>query len=521
MTALEDFDRERPRVMAEALLQDPVNVDSFVNCITRNFSIQRHLITEELFDEQFGYSAHPDSGFGWEDVEMGYRLHKRGIKIHFAEDAFSVHISHTSTTDDGVKPLKSLKNFRRLIKKHPSIKNEARRWYIDTFQKIEKWSAGNKHPIVADQQEIRESLGQMYPYPFSISKRRKLRVLSYRWHVPHQYELYKLPHDFTLLSDLGTGFTRAWEFEQRPQPYNATFRSVHDLRVSDYDLAIIHFDENVLSHENCNGVIGPDWGANFRFFVEQLQGIPKVAICHGTPQFIGQYRPDYHESDLGTEIESSRRLLVDYLGDIPVVCNSYQAERSWGFRKSRVIWHGFDPSEFRATDYSGGILSLGKSMRERPHYRGYNHFKYVSEQLPEEYRPTFHSVPRPSLFMINQPIYARLKFDVYKESLRRHAVYFNPTLRSPMPRTRGEAMMSGLVTVSAANHDVQLFIKNGWNGFYSNSSEEMADYLLFLMRNKKSCREVGERSRATAVDIFNHDRYLHSWQSLIDEIVRG
>lgn len=521
MDALENFEQHRSRVMSEALLQDSVNLDSFVNCITRNFSIQRSALSEDLFDEQFGYSAHPDSGFGWEDVEMGYRLFKRGLRIHFTHDAFSVHISHLSTTDDGVKPLKSFKNFRRLLEKHPGIKDEARRWCLETFAKIEEWSAGQGHGISDDQEQIQRFLGRMYPYPFAISRNRKLRVLTYRWHVPHQYELYKLPHEFTLLPDLGTGFTGGWEFEQRPQPKNATFKPRHQVRVSDFDLAIIHFDENVLSPENCNRVIGHDWGANFRYFVEQISGIPKVAICHGTPQFVGQYRPDYHESDLGMPIEESRELLVNYLRDIPVVCNSHQAAREWGFKRSQVIWHGFDPSEFTSTDYSGGILSLGRSMRERPHYRGYEHFKRVSALLPEEFRPSFHNVPRPPLYSVGQEIYPRLKFEVYKQSLRNHSVYFNPTLRSPMPRSRGEAMMSGLVSVSAANHDVQLFIKNGWNGFYSDSSEEMADYLLFLMRNKKACREIGVRSRATAADVFNHDRYLHAWQSLIHEVVGG
>lgn len=80
-------------------------------------------------------------------------------------------------------------------------------------------------------------------------------------------------------------------------------------------------------------------------------------------------------------------------------------------------------------------------------------------------------------------------------------------------------MMSGLVTVSMANHDVQLFIKNGWNGFYSESPDELADFIEFLLRNKQECRKIGERGRETAADIFNHDRYLSSWQALISEVL--
>ena len=518
---LKEYERDPGRVQREAELQDSMNLNSFVNCITRNFSIRRTAISEALFDDVFGYSASPESGFGWEDVEMGYRLYKRGLKIHFTSQAISVHITHPSSTEDKIKPLKSLKNFRRLIEKHPAIATDARRWFQDTFSKIEQWSAACGHPVQDDQRIIREKLGEFYPYPFAIVKNRELRIVTYRWHVPHQYELYKLPHQFSLLKGLGTGFTNDWTYEQRPMPTNARFQPVERFNVRDADIAILHFDENVLHPENCNRVISNDWGDNFRYFMEEIEGIPKVAVCHGTPQFIGQYNPTYSADDLGIPIESSREALVRYLGDVPVVCNSHQALREWGFKNSRVIWQGFDPSEFYTTSYEGGVLTLGRAIKERPYYRGYKHYLRVCELLPQEYRPEHHSVRRPPLGISNSDRYARLKYEAYKESLRRYSVYFNPTIRSPMPRSRGEAMMSGLVTVSTANHDVEMFIRNGWNGFYAETAEEMAEQIGFLMKNKNECRKIGERARLTAADVFNHDRYLHAWQTLISELVRS
>ncbi len=518
---LKEYERDPERVQREAEIQDPINLNSFVNCITRNFSIRRTAISEALFDDIFGYSASPESGFGWEDVEMGYRLYKRGLKIHFTSQAISVHVTHPSSTEDKIKPLKSLKNFRRLIEKHPAIATDARRWFQDTFAKIEQWSSACGHPVQDDQRIIREKLGNLYPYPFAIVKNRELRIVTYRWHVPHQYELYKLPHRFTLLRGLGTGFTNDWTYEQRPMPKNARFLPVEQFNVRDADIAILHFDENVLHPENCNSVISNDWGDNFRYFMEEIKGIPKVAVCHGTPQFMGQYNPTYAGDDLGAPIESSRQALVRYLGDGPVVCNSHQALREWGFKNSRVIWQGFDPSEFYTTSYEGGVLTLGRAIKERPYYRGYKHYLRVCELLPEEYQPEHHSVRRPPLGISNSDRYARLKYEAYKESLRRYSVYFNPTIRSPMPRSRGEAMMSGLVTVSAANHDVEMFIRNGWNGFYAETAEEMAEQIGFLMKNKNECRKIGERARLTAADVFNHDRYLHAWQTLISELVRS
>lgn len=519
LAVLAEFDYDRDRILQEARLQDPLTLDSFVNCITRNFSIKRQHITEELFDTAFAYSASPDSGFGWEDVEMGYRLYQRGLRIHFTHDAFSVHVSHPSTTVAEEQPLKSLKNFKRLLDKHPAIRHQARRWSMETLEKIEKWVAESGNTSNADQEGIRHTVGNMYPYPFAIRREKRLRVLSYRWHVPHQYELYKLPHTFALISDLPTGFTHDWEPELRPQPSNSNFIPLEKVRSEDYDLAILHFDENVLAPENCNSIISSDWGGNFLWMLQNVPNLPKVAVCHGTPQFIGQYQPNYAASDLGAVIEESRSTLVEALGDIPVVCNSYQAQREWGFKNSRVIWHGFDPTEFSPTDYTGGVMSLSRSVRERPHYRGYSLYKAVTERLPESVRPAYHVPKKPPLFLPQHPTYAHLKYRIYRETLRRYSVYFNPTIRSPMPRSRGEAMMAGLVTVSAANHDVQLFIKNGWNGFYSDSPQELADYILFLARNESARRTIGQRGRATAQDLFNHDRYLAAWQALLSEVV--
>jgi hypothetical protein len=47
----------------------------------------------------------------------------------------------------------------------------------------------------------------------------------------------------------------------------------------------------------------------------------------------------------------------------------------------------------------------------------------------------------------------------------------------------------------------------------------MAEQIRFLMRNKNECKKIGERGHQTAIDVFNHDRYLHAWQTLVSEIV--
>ena len=281
---------------------------------------------------------------------------------------------------------------------------------------------------------------------------RPLRVLSYRWHVPHQYELFKLGAEFTLISDLGESSCRWWDFGQRPLPPNVRFAHWHEIDPGDFDLAILHFDENIMGASPDAPSIGTDWGKTFRFLQRHLT-IPRVAVCHGTPPPIVA---PVSELD-------PRQLLVTLLADTTVVVNSHQAQREWVFHRSRVIWQGFDPKEFSARPPPGGrtprLLTLPQeAYAERPAYRGADLLEQVAARTPvplERLR-----VPEPNI-LLDGNAYARAKFAHYIAALHDFDIYFNPTLHSPMPRSRGEAMLCGLATVNANSHDVERFICNG------------------------------------------------------------
>jgi glycosyltransferase involved in cell wall biosynthesis len=547
ISMLEEYETRPDFVAAHSILQDQINKNSFLNCITRNFSIKASAITEELFDPLFRYSADPSSGFGWEDVEAGARLYQQGARIKYVNEAFTIHVSPLTGHEDvsGARPsmgggvrrlfdklhgfphiqhddastaVRSMRNFRRLFDKHPDLELIARRWAADTFQRIRDWMDKTGTAANDDRAALEQLLGKYRPIRWITRGGRRYRVLTYRWHVSHQYELYKLPFDFTLVTGLGSPMTDTWDLGIRPMPPNVRFVSGDKIDPADYDFAILHFDENVLAPENTNGVIGPDWGRAFKWFVEHTD-LPKVAVCHGTPQFYGQYNINYNGPDLLKVIEPERLRLVEYLGDIPVVLNSHQAQREWQFTNSSVIWHGFDPTEFPSATYERGILSpLGPLVLSRPHYRGYFLYKKVFENFPDDLMPETLRVPEPHV-LYSGNTYALAKYRNYVDEIRRYSVYFNPTQRSPMPRARGEPMMCGVVTVSAHNHDVDMFIKNGVNGFYSNDADELRDVLIYLMRNPEAVRRIGAEGRLTAMDVFNHDRYLAEWLTLISDLL--
>lgn len=350
-------------------------------------------------------------------------------------------------------------------------------------------------------------------YPAAMPRPRPLRILTYRWHVPHQYELFKLGAEFTLLTDLGESSCRWWDLGQRPFPENARFARWDEIDLEQFDLALLHFDEHILDVSDKDPAVGSDWGKSFRFLLSALT-IPRIAICHGTPT-----APD---ALAGPEsAEAHRQTLVNLLGDTPVVVNSHQAHSEWRFRHARVIWQGFDPGEFPERPpldrQAARILTLPHSAYAlRPRYHGAELLEIVRSRVPVAFEQL--SVPEPDL-LLNGDAYARAKFAHYIATLHRYAIYFNPTLHSPMPRTRGEAMLCGLATVSATSHDVDLFINNGINGFHANSADELAEQIRYLLDNQEHAGKIARAGRATGIELFGIERFLDNWRHLIRDTI--
>ena len=71
---------------------------------------------------------------------MGYRLYRRGARIKFVEEAFSVHVSSDVDPSQGNKPARSIRNFRRLFATHPELALVAQRWSRETLAKLCDWA---------------------------------------------------------------------------------------------------------------------------------------------------------------------------------------------------------------------------------------------------------------------------------------------------------------------------------------------------------------------------------------------
>jgi len=515
-TSLSNYDLLKSHVIAHSFedcdvstscwkFQDEINQSSFLNLNIYSLGIKN-----ELFNKYINLNLlFNNLSLAFKNIDIGYQLYQKGVNIKF------ISLDTTINTTTVIEDKMSLKELRLLLEKYPDLITVARKWVLMTYETLKHQD--NETSIYLHHL-LNINLSHCLSLVYSSSKR--LKILTYRWHIPHQYELYKLPHDFTLVTDAGTWATIGWDLQQRPIPENVTFKSIRQINFEDFDLAILHFDQNVLTPENTNEVISPDGGTTFKYFREQIP-LPKVAICHGTPQFYGQFNPNYHQSNLMKVIEEERKKMVDYVGDILTITNSYEAQKEWKFNNSKVIWHGFDPLDFPPTTYAKGILApFGHKAIVRPHYQGYNIFKKVFQDFPQEFTPNTLDVREPHLLYLGNQ-YAKTRFINYVNDIRQYSIYFNPTTRSPMPRSRDEAMMCGLTTVSLKNNDVDLFIDNGVNGFYADNATELREILLFLLENPEENQKIGTKGRALAMDIFNYDRYLKVWQQTLEELLEN
>jgi glycosyltransferase involved in cell wall biosynthesis len=532
LSVLEGYEKDLERALEDMKLQDPAHPTSFLNCVTRNVSIKRRFLeslgTAEIYDERFSYTAAPDTGYGWEDVEAGYRFYCKGARIGFEPGAIALHVTHPPAVPPSQQRLGLVKNWRKLLEKHPDLPLVAREWTSRTYANMTSWLA-DAAPAVRTELEACTPLvasAMSVGAPAVRPETKRLRILTYRWHCGHQYELWKLPHDFTLACGL-TKMCDRWDYRVRPLPENARFQDLESIDLSAFDACILHFDESALCPEKSNGSLAPDWGELFKHLRRNAK-VPLVAVCHGSPPYFGQYdhrheQPELADKDIRID-DAEREKLVDFLGDALVVVNSHEVEKQWRFRRSKVIWHGFDPSEYPPRRGGRGIFTIAERIKTRPHTLGYFLYEKATKDLVSEIlssdMPNAVRPKEPSRYARSLEEYGQSWFRSYIDLVREYSIFFNPTLRSPMPRSRAEAMLCGLASVNAKNHDVDRFIENEKDGFYATEPGELNEQLKFLLKDERRARAIGEAGRAKAMRVFHIDRYLAEWQALLSGLVR-
>lgn len=93
-------------------IEDKIEVDTQNYFYTCNISLKREFLLEndEFFDEEFPYAA-------FEDIELGYRLKKRGMIIKYNKEAVAYHYHYTSLDNACQRMIKVGESSRIIAKK--------------------------------------------------------------------------------------------------------------------------------------------------------------------------------------------------------------------------------------------------------------------------------------------------------------------------------------------------------------------------------------------------------------------
>jgi hypothetical protein len=303
---------------------------------------------------------------------------------------------------------------------------------------------------------------------------RRLRLLKYPWHTPHDYELAKLPHDFVYLS----GTHRRWATHQRPIPQNLTWAPTH--LDTETDAMILHLDQWALQE--------PAKRFLFLRYRDAYAG-PKIVINHGCNMVDGCS-------------SEAVRSLVD---GCTMVSNSPTAHQLWDVPGSRWIRHGMTPAEWPSTDYARNEVLIVQY-----HGRTHSAFRNTAGVAEIEKKVKVRWVGRDVRFQ---------SFDQYRHYLQGSSIFLQPSYASPNPRARTEAMLTGLAIVTTNSHGEDEYIVNGVNGFATNDQGEMVEFLQYLLKNPSRARKIGEAGRTTAQQVFHIDRFVEQWQALLADVV--
>lgn len=305
---------------------------------------------------------------------------------------------------------------------------------------------------------------------------------------------------------------RRWtEYSARPEPstvYNTDeFEWVTHYEPGKYDLAILHVDQ-----QHVDPGIGK--GQLYRAMNDVIQDIPKIVVNHGTPMW-----DEYYTEELvinGGTLHNNRGTkellgMKQIIGDNFMIVNSYEAVNRWGW--GYPIVHGMDKDEwYDLPKEPRVVISLSPGGLD----------KYYNRQLLTAIKGEVKTKTGLEVAHITVNYEAR-DWEDYKRFLGSSLIYINPTLDSPMPRSRTEAMLSGCTVLTSKYHNADEFIEHGVNGFivpdnplsYADAIHSLINYCY------KDCIKIGQKGKETAWKLFGVESYLDELEWVIDEVVDG
>lgn len=224
--------------------------------------------------------------------------------------------------------------------------------------------------------------------------------------------------------------------------------------------------------------------------------------------------------------ETESRLVVLRSQGLKIVRYSPEERNLGGYvGEDAMIRFYLDPDEFRG--YTGGInavMTVCQSMKQRGIFCGYDIMRNVFE--------SFASVVfGPG----NEEIDCwggLLTYDELKKAYQNHRVYFyTGTYPASYVLNFMEAFMTGIPIVAIGRglaniklfpdtdvYEVDKIISNGINGYVSDDIEELKGYIQLLLNDPEKAKEIGQKGRETAIELFGKEKIKAEWKAFFDSL---
>lgn len=340
----------------------------------------------------------------------------------------------------------------------------------------------------------------------------RINIITSLNHLGNEFDTLKLAKKFPIKFHYLENNVRKWsKFSPRPRPETwltkDEFEWVQYYEKGKYDVAILRVDQQ---HVNPN--IGK--AVPYNDLNELIQDIPKIVVNHGTPMY-----PEMYEEDMvinGGEMQTSQGVvkikgMKEKIGDNFMIVNSYDAVDRWGW--GYPIIHGLSPDEWWDLPKEPRVVMM-ISPGGLDKYYNRTLITHIKSRLKE----------KTGLDLIHVTVnFKAHDWDDYRDVLGRSLIYINPTLDSPMPRARTEAMLSGCCVLTSEYHGADEFIEHGKDGFIvpDNPQSYVETIQNLITYNYKDTVKIGQRGKQKAQKLFNNDRYLDDLYHVISEIVDG
>lgn len=342
---------------------------------------------------------------------------------------------------------------------------------------------------------------------------KRLNIFTAINHVGNEFETLKLAKKYPVKFHYLENNVRRWSrYSARPLPETwmskDEFEWVTHYEPGKYDLAILRVDQ-----QHVNPGIGK--GQLYTQLNEHIQDIPKLVVNHGTPMYDEFYTEDMVIN--GGEVMGSNGHkkhipgMREKIGDNFMIVNSYESVDRWGWGYPLI--HGMEASEwYDLPKEPRVVISLSPGGLD----------KYYNRQLLTAIKTEVKERTGLDVWHITVSYEAK-DWQDYREIIGSSLIYINPTLDSPMPRSRTEAMLSGCCVLTSEYHGAKDFINHGVDGFIVPDNPLSYAKAIDTLINEcyADAVQIGQRGKAKAQELFSLDRYLANLFNIISEVANG